>query len=310
MSQLAIPAQPIVLRGSPARRRKERVVRLTLLSAALTTIGVSLFIVLSLIFDALRFLAQIGIEQLFSGGWFPRRDMYDIPTTLAGTLMVTLVAMLLAVPVGLGTAIYLSEYAQPRVRRIVKPILEILAGIPSVVLGFFALTWISPNIVRVIFPKAGGFNLMAAGIGVGILIIPLIASVAEDALRAVPRNLREASYGLGARRLTTSLRVVFPAAISGIVAALIIGVSRAIGETMVVAIAAGGAGGSLFNIDPSRPGLTITAAMASLATGSDQVVGAAAAFQSLFFLGLMLFFITLGLNLIGDAFVRRTRQRY
>jgi phosphate transport system permease protein len=190
----------------------------------------------------------------------------------------------------------------------VKPILEILAGVPSVVLGFFALTFISPAIVQRIFPGADRFNLMAAGIAVGILIVPLIASIAEDAMRAVPRSLREASYGLGARRVTTSLRVVFPAAISGIVAALIIGISRAIGETMIVAIAAGGSG--VFTASPLDPGQTITAAIASLATGTDQVRGASAAFPSLYFLGLLLFLVTLLLNLVGDAFVRRTRQQY
>jgi phosphate transport system permease protein len=154
------------------------------------------------------------------------------------------------------------------------------------------------------------FNMLAAGIGVGILIIPLIASISEDALRAVPRSLREAAYGLGARRITVSLRVVVPAAISGIVAAFIIGVSRAIGETMVVAIAAGGTGGSLRTWDPLGPGQTVTAAIASLATGSDQVQGGQAAYLSLFFLGLVLFGITLGLNVLGDVVVRRTRQRY
>ena len=197
-----------------------------------------------------------------------------------------------------------------RDRRIVKPILEILAGIPSIVLGYFALTVINPQIVTQIFRGADQFNLMAAGLAVGVLIVPLIASVSEDAMRAVPRSLREASYGLGARKITTSVRVVFPAAISGIMAALIIGTSRAIGETMVVAIAGGGTGGSLFTLDPLGPGQTVTAAMASLATGSDQVRGASAAFPSLFFLGLLLFGITLLLNLVGDVFVRRTRQRY
>ncbi|MCU0484403.1 MAG: ABC transporter permease subunit [Chloroflexi bacterium] len=188
--------------------------------------------------------------------------------------------------------------------------LEVLAGIPSVVLGFFALTWISPNVVQAIFPTASTFNFLAAGIGVGILTIPLVASVSEDAMRAVPRSLREASYGLGARRSTTVVQVVLPAAISGVMAAFILAVSRAVGETMVVAVAAGATGGSLFTLDPLGPGQTLTAAMASLATGSDQVTGDSAAFLSLFFLGLVLFVVTLALNVVGDAFVRRTRQRY
>jgi phosphate transport system permease protein len=280
------------------------------LGAALISVGISAFIIWSLSFQAVDFLTSIDLHQLQTDGWFPRRDQYDIATLIVGSLIVTGIAVLLAAFIGLGAAIYLAEYASPRVRQTVKPILEVLAGVPSVVLGFFALTWINPNLVQQLFSGASGFNLLAAGIGVGILIIPLIASVAEDAMRAVPRSLREASYGLGARRITTSIRVVVPASISGIVAALIIGTSRGIGETMVVAIAAGGSGGSLFSLDPLKPGQAVTAAMASLATGSDQFVGAAAAFHSLFFLGLMLFFITLGLNLVGDVFVRRTRQRY
>jgi phosphate transport system permease protein len=218
--------------------------------------------------------------------------------------------MALAAPVGLASAIYLSEYARPRTRKIIKPILEVLAGIPSVVLGFFALTLINPVIVRGLFEEAKAATILAAGLGVGLLTIPLVASVAEDAMRAVPQSLREASYGLGARRVTTSLRVVVPAAISGIVAALILAVSRAIGETMVVALAAGATAGSLFTVDPLGPGQTLTGAMASLAAGSDQVTGSTSAFLSLFFLGFLLFLITLGLNLVGDVFVRRTRQRY
>ena len=186
-----------------------------------------------------------------------------------------------------------------------------LASIPSVVLGFFALTFINPQLVQRCSPARPVFNMLAAGIGVGILIIPLIASISEDALRAVPRSLREASYGLGARRSTTSLRVVAPAAVSGIVAALIIGISRAIGETMVVAIAAGGTGGSLRTVEPARTRARPSPPPSpSLATGSDQVQGGQAAYLSLFFLGLLLFVMTLGLNIVGDVFVRRTRQRY
>jgi phosphate transport system permease protein len=308
MTTVTLPERQLV--GTAARRRNERVVRLVLLAAAVLSIAISAGIVLSLIFQAFNFLVSIDPSQLFAEGWFPRRGMFDLRTVLVGTLIVTLVAMLLAAPIGLASAIYLSEYAQPRARSIIKPILEILAGIPSVVLGFFALTWISPNVVRAIFPQATGYSLLAAGLGVGILTIPLVASVSEDAMRAVPLSLREASYGLGARRVTTCLRVVVPAAISGIVAAMLLATSRAIGETMVVAIAAGASGGSLFTVDPLGPGQTLTAAMASLATGSDQVTGNSSAFLSLFFLGFVLFLITLGLNLIGDTFVRRTRQRY
>ena len=310
MSAIARPPQGGRLRGSSARRRNEGTVRVILFAAAITSIVISVGIVLSLLFEALSFLSQVEFSQLFADGWFPRRGQFSIPTVVVGTLIITIIAILIAAPIGLASAVYLSEYSSRRVRSIVKPILEILAGIPSVVLGFFALTWISPHIVQTLFPSAKGFNMLAAGIGVGILTIPLVASISEDAMRAVPIALREASYGLGARRLRTSVRVVIPAAISGIVAAMILAISRAIGETMVVALAAGATAGSLFTVNPLGPGQTLTGAMASLAAGSDQVTGNSAAFQSLFFLGLLLFLWTLALNIIGDVFVRRTRQQY
>ncbi len=302
--------EPMSLRGSPRRRRKERSVHVVLLSAALISILISVGIVYSLVGNAIDFLQKIDLSQLWTTGYFPRRGLFDLKTLFIGSLLITGVALVVAGPIGLGAAIYLSEYASPRMRRICKPILEVLAGIPSVVIGFFALTWIAPNIVQRIFSQSGTFSLAAAGIGVGILIIPIIASVAEDAMRAVPLALREASYGLGARKITTSVRVVLPAAVSGIVAAFILGISRAIGETLVVALAAGGSGGSVFTTDITGPGQTVTAAIASLSFGSDQPAGDDAAFQSLYFLGIILFIFTLLLNLAGDVFVRRTRQHY
>jgi phosphate transport system permease protein len=298
------------LRGNPRRLRKERVVGVALKAAAGLSLVISALIVISLIREAVSFLSQVDLGSLTETGWFPRRGLYDVSTLIVGSLLVTLIAMVVATPLGLGAAIYLSEYARPRTRRTLKPMLEILAGVPSVVIGFFALTFISPEIVKRLADDAGLFNLAAAGIGVGILIIPLVASVSEDAMRAVPLTLREASSGLGARKAATSLRVVVPAAVSGIVAALILAVSRAIGETMVVAIAAGASGGSEFSLKVTESGQTMTAAMASLATGTDQVRGASEAFQSLFFVGLMLFVITLLLNVFAEMFVRRVRQRY
>jgi phosphate transport system permease protein len=305
------PASPLAgLRGNPSRHRRERIVEILFLGAALVSILVSALIVLSLIGGAFDFVRQIVFAQLLDNGWYPRRDEFGLLTLFVGSLLVTGIALLIAVPIGLLTAIYLAEYANRRARKIIKPVLEILAGVPSVVLGFFALTWISPQVVQRLNPSAPDFNLAAAGLGVGILTIPLVASISEDAMRAVPRSLREAAYGLGARRVTTSLRIVVPAAMSGIVAAVILGISRAIGETMVVAVAAGGSGGSQFTANPFEPGQTITAAMAALSTGTDQVAGAKAAFQSLFFLGLVLFVVTFALNQFGDFFVRRTRLHY
>ena len=224
MTAAAVPAgAPRSLAGSPGRRRRERAIRYVFTGAALLSIVISIFIVLTLIGKAFEFVIAIDLGSLWSIGWFPRRGLFDLLTLFVGTLQVAAIAMLIAVPVGLGAAIYLSEYASPFARKIIKPVVEILAGIPSVVLGFFALTFISPSIVQNLVPGAAGFNLAAAGVAVGILTVPLIASVSEDALRAVPRSLREASYGLGARRKTTTLRVVFPAAVSGTVAAIILG---------------------------------------------------------------------------------------
>ena len=284
--------------------------RLLFLAAAALSIVISGAIVLTLIGNALGFIVRVDPAALWADGWFPRRGMYDIRTIVAGTLVVSVIAMGVAAPLGVGAAIYLSEYAGSRARRIFKPIIEILAAIPSVVLGFFALAFISPTIVQTLFPGAPLFNMLSAGIAVGILITPLVASIAEDAMHAVPSYLREAAYGLGARRRTTSLRVVVPAAVSGIVAALLLGVSRAIGETMIVAMAAGATGGSLFNLNPLDQGQTMTAAMTALAIGSDQVRGAELTFESLYFVGMLLFVFTFGLNLLSDAFVRRVRRRY
>jgi phosphate transport system permease protein len=299
------------LSGDPRRQRREVFWRLFFLGAAATSIVITIAIVLSLVGEAWVFITSIDLSSLWDIGWFPRRGAFDIRTIVLGTLLVAAIAMLVATPLGLGAAMYLSEYARPRVRKVLKPALEILAGVPSVVLGYFALTFITPEILKALFGNAiAGFNLLAAGIGVGILTVPLVASIAEDSMRAVPVSLREASYGLGASRMVTSIRVVFPAAVSGIVAALIIGLSRAIGETMVVAIASGATGGSLFSFNVLQPGQTMTAAMASLAIGSDQVRGADFAFQSLFFVGLVLFLITLVLNVLSERFVRRVRQRY
>jgi len=299
------------LRLSSGRRRSDTRMRWLFTAAALTTLLITLLIIYTLVKDAWSFFINVPKGDLWTIGWFPRRGMFDIKTLIVGTLIVTGIAMLIAMPLGLGVAIYLSEFAKPRVRKVLKPVIEVLAGIPSVVLGYFAVSFINPNIVLNIVGGANkAFNIASAGIAVGILTIPIIASVTEDALRAVPLALREASYGLGARRVPTVFRVVLPASISGVVAALILGVSRAIGETMVVAIAAGAVGGGLFSTDPFKPGQTMTAAMAALGFGSDQVAGDGLAFQSLFFIGFLLFVLTFFLNLFGDRLVRRVREEY
>lgn len=307
------------LQTTARRRHKETFMKVVFVSAALLSVIISLLIIVSLAREAWSFLSglisQGNASALWSQGWAPRRDLYDIKTLLVGSLLVTGIAMVIAMPLGLGAAVYLSEYATPRVRRLLKPIVEVLAGIPSVVLGFFALSVVNPELVQRVFSGASPFNLLAAGIGVGILTVPLVASISEDALRSVPNSLREASAGVGARKMSTTVRVVIPAAASGLVAATIIGVSRALGETMVVAIAAGASGGSALTWNPLDSGQTMTAAMASLATGTDQVKtsaggGAPLAFQSLFFVGALLFVLTFVLNLVAERFVGRVRQRY
>ena len=298
------------LQTSRSRRARSHTVRWLFMGAAAVTVLVSALIIWTVASEAWTFISQVELDKLTDIGWFPRRGLFDLSTLLVNTVQISVIAMLVAVPSGFGAAIYLSEYAHPRVRKVMKPTLELLASVPSVVLGVFAISFITPSILSNFFDEINYFNKLAAGIAVGLLVIPLIASIAEDALRAVPLALREASAGLGARRVTTSIRVVLPAALSGLMAATIVGFSRAIGETMVVTIASGGGDTSLFNMSIRESGGTLTSAMAALGLGTDQVAGNNLAFQSLYFLGALLFAITLVLNMLGDVIVRRLRNRY
>lgn len=306
------PESPVDLSGDPRRHRRERAMGVIFFAAAGLSLVISVLILLSLFSNGLEFFTDVDWSNVFdASGWNPRQSQFGISTILAGSLIVTGIAMLVATPLGLGAAVYLAEYAQPRVRTVLKPILEVLAGVPSVVFGVFALNWIAPEVVGRIFGRGHSTgSMMAAGIAVGFLTIPLVASVSEDAMRAVPTSLREASAGVGARRMSTTLRVVLPAAVSGIVAALILAVSRAIGETMVVFIAGGAADSAGFTTDPLEGSLTMTAAMASLAVGTENVRGAGLAVPSLYFVGIVLFFFTFALNLIANTVVRRVRQVY
>lgn len=300
------------LQGSARQRRVERTARVLFRGAALTSVVISLLIVFVLFRGAFNFLSLIewDLSLLSDNGWFPRRERFDLRTILVGSLVMGAVSMLVAVPFGLGVAIYLSEYASPRVRRVLKPIVEVLAGIPSVIVGYFVIRFVAPDVVGTIFNPTNVNNMLAAGIGIGILVIPIMASVSEDALAAVPSSLREASYGIGARKFDTVVSVVIPAAISGLVAAFIIAISRAIGETMVATMAGGFDGSGLFEgWEPTNRGLTMTAAMTNAVGGTDQDIGGPS-FEVLYFVGGLLFLITLVLNSVGNRVVGRVREKY
>ena len=301
---------PEELQTAPRRVRKERTVRTVLALAASVSVLISVLLVFSLLREAWVFIVGIDWASTWTDGWFPRRGQYDVRTLVVATMITTGIAMAVAGPIGLSAAIYLSEYASTKLRAVVKPVLEILAGIPSVVLGFFALFFIAPELVGRLNEDATAGSLAAAGIGVGLLTIPLVASVSEDAMKAVPIDLREAAAGLGARKAAIAAKVVLPAAISGVVASFIVATARAIGETMVVFIAGGAADSAGYTHSPFEGSLTMTAAMASLASGTDQVKGEGYTFQSLFFVGLLLFIITFVLNIAADRFVRRVREQY
>lgn len=252
--------------------------------------------------------SRVSLVEFFTrADWNPQIGRFGIWPLVNATLMTSLIAMLVALPLGLSVAIYLSEYASERARSILKPILEVLAGVPTVVYGYFALNFMTP-ILRSIFGAnvVEIYNTASAGIVIGILILPLVSSMSEDALSAVPRALREAAYGLGATKLETAVRVVVPAALSGITAAFIVAISRAVGETMVVAIAAGA--GPNFTFNPFRPAETMTGHMVRISGGDlsyDSID-----YNSIFAIGLLLFFITLGLNIISQRIVRRFREVY
>jgi len=260
--------------------------------------------------EALLFFrsSEVNLFQFFTGTkWQPQVGQFGILPLVTATLLTTVIAMLIALPIGLAIAIYLSEYASPRTRNILKPTLEVLAGIPTVVYGYFALMFMTP-LLRSIFGRdvVEIYNTASAGIVIGILIVPLISSMSEDALRAVPRSLREAAYGLGGTKLDTALKVVVPAALSGIAAAFIVGMSRAIGETMIVAIAAGA--GPKFTINPFKAAETMTGHIVRISGGDlsyDSID-----YNSLFAIGLLLFFITYGLNIISQRIVKRFREVY
>src|SRR5688572_15227812 len=289
-------------------KRFEFVIEWALFLCALLSIGTTIGIIAVLAVETLAFLREVPItEFLFGTEWTPlfATPRFGVLPLVVGTILVSAIAMLVALPTGLLSAIYLSEYADPRVRRVIKPVLEILAGVPTVVYGYFALLFVTPLLQRFI-PGLAGFNALGPGIVMGIMILPLVSSLSEDAMQGVPRGLREGSYALGATKMQTSLRVVLPAAFSGITAAFILAASRAIGETMIVAIAAGQQPRLTWN--PMVPIETMTAYIVQVSLG-DTPQGTLE-YRTIFAVGMLLFLGTFGLNLVSAWLRERYREEY
>ncbi len=290
------------------RHLRERAVEAVLFLAALSSVAVTVGIVGVLLYESLGLFRHVSLlDFLTDTQWTPLFDdaHYGILPLLAGTLVTTLVAVIVAIPLGTVIAIYLSEYAPHRLREVIKPILELLSAVPTVVYGYFALLFVTP-LLQKMFPGLPGFNMLSAGLVIGVMIIPYVSSLSEDAIQAVPMHLREGSYAMGATRLRTALRVIFPAAFSGIASAYVLAMSRAIGETMVVAIAAGMQPNLTWN--PMEPAATITAYIVQVSLGD--LPHGSIGYQTIFAAGLTLMTITLVFNIAGHWLRRRFREAY
>jgi phosphate transport system permease protein len=308
--QQAVAEQVISDRLSRKRTRhlRERLIELALFGAAAFSVFITLGIVYVLVSESVLFFSQVSIiDFLTDTQWTPLFDdaHYGILVLLSGTLVSSGVALAVAVPLGTIIAIYLSEFAPFSVREVAKPLLELLSGVPTVVYGYFALLFVTP-LLQMLIPSLPGFNLLSAGIVMGIMIIPYVSSVSEDAMRAVPMSMREGSYAMGATRFQTAVRVVTPAALSGISAAYILGISRAVGETMILAIAAGMQPNLTWN--PMEPAATITSFIVQVALGD--LPHGSIGYQTIFAAGLTLMLMTLVFNIVGHIMTRRYRQAY
>ena len=300
---------------APSRRWGEKAIKALLTLCGILSVLTTTAIVISLIGPTLGFFDLVGpFEFLFGTDWSPSFEppSFGVLPIVVGTLSVTLWGMVFAIPIGLACAIYLAEYASPRVRKTLKPILEVLAGIPTVAIGFFAVTFILPEIIRPIWPGEflGGagspFMALAAGLGIGLMVVPIIASISDDAMSAVPRGLREGAYAMGATKAKVATRVVFPAALSGIVASIVLAISRAVGETMIVVLAAGSTPNLTFNPVESIQAMTsyiAVTATGDISTGSPD-------YKAIFAVGTVLFLMTLFMNLISIRLVRKYREVY
>jgi len=298
---------------SPRSRYGERAIEWLLALSAIISVGITTAIVISLLGPAIGFFGEVSpVDFLFGTEWAPTFEppAFGVLPIVVGTLNVTIWALLFAIPIGLGAAIYLSEYAPRRVRKVVKPALEVLTGIPTVALGFFALTFITP-VLQDVWPaflgdRPGIFNAGAAGLAIGLLIVPIIASISEDAMSAVPAGLREGAYALGATRMRVATRVVFPAALSGIAASIVLAVSRAVGETMIVVLAAGATPNLTFS--PVESIQAMTAFIATTATGD--IATGTITYDTIFAVGALLFVLTLIMNIVSIRLVRHFREVY
>ena len=292
-------------------RPLEKIVKFFITASAFAAILISISIVFTLLTEAINFFQDpaVTLKGYFTATrWTPtfQNPEYGVMVLISSTLYIAVIACLISFPLGLFSAIYLSEFATKRTRKVIKPVLEVLAGVPTVVFGYFALNWITPNIIQRFIPGTGVFNALSAGIAVGIMIIPTIASISDDALNAVPNSLRNGSLALGSTRRITALKIMFPAAISGIIASFILGFSRAIGETMIVTIA-GGQYPEL-NLDPRSAMYTITSSIVNVSLG-DTPHGTTA-YNALFALGITLFIMTFILNVGSDYVARKYRKEY
>jgi phosphate transport system permease protein len=311
------PVEDLDLYQRRDRNIKESAIGYALLFCAFISVLTTVAIVYVLASETVSFFGKASIGEFLFGktlengsyscSWTPQfaDKAFCVWPTVNGTIMVALIAMLVATPLGLATAVYLSEYASPKVGKILRPIIELLAGVPTVVYGYFALTFITPILSKII-PGLNGFNALSAGLIMGVMVIPTIASISTDAMLAVPRALREAAYGLGSTKKEVATKIVFPAALSGICAAIILGISRAVGETMIVAIAAGQR--PTLTLDPRETVGTMTAYIAQVAKGDSRV--GSVEYEALFAVGMTLFLITLLLNIISKQISKRFQETY
>ncbi|MDA1240773.1 MAG: phosphate ABC transporter permease subunit PstC [Chloroflexi bacterium] len=292
------------------RRLREAPIKALLFACALLSVFTTAGIILVLIEEAFLFFREVPVLDFLTGTrWAPQfaNSSFGVVPIVSATLLMSVLAMVLAIPLGVLAALYLSEYAHPSVRKVVKPVLEVLAGIPTVVYGYFALTFITPDLLRLIFgTSVGVFNVLAASMAVGVMILPLVASLSEDAMRSVPQSLREGAYGLGATRFEVSVRVILPAALSGIMAAVILAVSRAVGETMIVAIAMGLQPNLSWN--PLEGALAMTSYIVNVSLGDTPHDGIV--YKSIFAVGMLLFLITLSMNIVAQWLLSRFREEY